>query len=85
MLIVNAFVHIMRENSKIMAIIGDRTLHTYMHTYIHTGRIPPDGSPEMITHTFHVSLVALYYTLAALGITLAIACLVFNFTFRKKK
>ena len=53
--------------------------------HIHTGFIPPDGSPEIITHTFKVSLVAVYYTLAALGITLANACLVFNFAFRKKK
>ena len=39
--------------------------HTYIHTYIHTGCIPPDGSPEIIIHTFHISLVVLYYTLAA--------------------
>jgi len=46
---------------------------------------PPDGSPEMIIHTFNIGLVALYYTIATLGIALAISCLVFNFTFRKKK
>ena len=55
------------------------------HLHIHTDGIPPDGSPEIIIHTFHVSLVALYYFLAALGIILAIACLVFNLIFRNKK
>ena len=53
--------------------------------HIHTDGIPPDGSPEILIRTFHVSLVAVYYSLAALGITLAIACLVFNFAFRKTK
>ena len=47
--------------------------------------IPPDGTPIDIVNTFRVELIAMFDILAAVGILFAIACLLFNITFRKRK
>ena len=49
------------------------------------GGRPPDGTPVMVTVTFHLSMVTIYYLLATAEIIFCTVCLIFNFTQRKKK
>lgn len=47
--------------------------------------VPLDGTPVTIFHTFNIGLVAVFDTLATLGIVFAIGCLLFNFICRQRK
>ncbi len=44
-----------------------------------------DGIPITEITTYHLSLVVVYYVLAAVGLAFTTACLIFNFTQRNKK
>ena len=46
---------------------------------------PPDGSPVMRIRTFKIWLIALFDTLAILGIIFAVACFLFNLIFRNRR
>ncbi|XP_064390848.1 gamma-aminobutyric acid type B receptor subunit 2-like [Halichondria panicea] len=52
---------------------------------IFPGGIPMDGIPITEITTYHLSLVVVYYVLAAVGLAFTTACLIFNFTQRNKK
>ena len=47
--------------------------------------VPLDGSPLTLINTFNIALVAVFDTLAILGMAFAIGCLLFNFIFRRTK
>ena len=47
--------------------------------------VPLDGSPLTLINTFNTALVAVFDTLAILGISFTIGCLLFNFIFRRTK
>ncbi len=47
--------------------------------------IPLDGIPITEVTTYHLSLVVVYYVLAAVGFAFTTVCLIFNFTQRNKK
>ena len=47
--------------------------------------IPPDGTPLEMTNEIPVSLLVVLYLLAVGGIIFAVACMIFNFIFRKHK
>ena len=55
-----------------------------MKTYRLDG-IPFDGKPTTKVETIFTVLAALIYIFAAVGVALAIVCLIFNFIFRSKK
>jgi len=54
-------------------------------TYILGGIIPHDGVPVEQDVTVAVPLTVTFSILAIAGITFSVACLAFNFIFRKKK
>jgi len=47
--------------------------------------VPPDGHPLLIISSVHLAVIIVFYIITLLGITFAIACLVFNFVFRDRK
>ena len=47
--------------------------------------VPYDGVPEEEVVTVHVSVTAIFVFLATAGLVFTVLCLVFNFTYRKKK
>lgn len=49
------------------------------------GGIPVDGTGITTVNTFNLALVIVYYILSAVGVAFTTACLIFNFTQRKKK
>ena len=52
---------------------------------IAAGGTPHDGSPAHVLVTVSFPLAMVYYTLASVGLILALACCMFNFIYRKKK
>ena len=46
---------------------------------------PPDGSPMKKIRTFKTWLIAVFDTLAILGILFAVACFLFNLIFRNRR
>ena len=56
-----------------------------MILYSSSGGPPLDGTPIKIIRTFKLWLIVIFDCLASLGIVFAIACLVFNTVFRKRK
>lgn len=47
--------------------------------------IPPDGTPIEMTNYLPVGLIVVLYVLAVGVIIFAVACMIFNFIFRKNK
>ena len=47
--------------------------------------IPPDGFPREEIVTVHLSVTVIFVILASVGVVFTIACLIYNFLFRKKK
>ena len=52
---------------------------------MHADGVPSDGTPINVIHTFKVEVVAIFDTLATVGIIFASVCLIFNIVFRKRK
>ena len=46
--------------------------------------VPPDGTPLEMTNHLPVGLIVVLYLLAVGIIIFAVACMIFNFVFRKK-
>ena len=61
------------------------SLYFYLCMFYLSGLVPYDGVPREAWVTVHPAVVTLFMILAAAGIALAIACLIFNFYFRKSK
>ena len=49
------------------------------------GLVPYDGVPDKVIVSIHPALTAVFIVLASVGITFAVACLIFNFICRKSK
>lgn len=47
--------------------------------------VPSDGTPAEVIVTYHLTLVITYDMLAGIGLIFVVICLIFNFTFRKRK
>ena len=47
--------------------------------------VPYDGIPQTVIDILPTSLVVIVFLLAAVGSSLAVGCLIFNFIFREKK
>ena len=56
-----------------------------VHYCNNLGGVPYDGSPVHVLVTVSLPLTVVYYLIATVGVVLAVACCVFNFTFRKRK
>ena len=55
-------------------------------SYSHTiGLVPYDGVPDKVIVSIHPALTAVFVVLACVGITFAVACLIFNFIYREAK
>ena len=64
--------------------------HSIQLSFVHVLNInsdgaPYDGSPVHVLVTVSLPLTVVYYLMATVGIVLAVACCVFNFTFRKTR
>ena len=53
--------------------------------HFQTGLVPYDGVPEKVIVSVHPALTAVFIVLACVGITFAVACLIFNFIYREAK
>ena len=49
------------------------------------GRVPSDGTPEVILNTYYAPIYIIYDIAVVIGIGFAIVCLLFNFIFRNRK
>ena len=66
---------------------GSSVFFTYyiMLIVVQIGLIPYDGVAGEMIVTVHPVVTSVYMILACAGITFAIACLIFNYTYRKTK
>ena len=60
-------------------------VYKYFFILMCTEGIPHDGIPEEEIVTIHTSVTVIFVLLASAGVVFTVACLLFNFVFRKRK